>query len=170
MDGAVDLYGQGPYDATWITGWLEYGDGEMVRWSGGMGGRGSMSSPHQHLTVSSEREPNTQHWNHAGRLFFFKKNYEFWLKFKLDLITRQLLFQMKFIYFLSHKKSAKTMSATNIHHAELFTILRLQHSAADIWEWNSTSISAQIAFEFVSLIACNFFVNKQFPFLDLLTW
>lgn len=166
MDGAVDLYGQGPYDATWITGWLEYGDGEMVRWSGG---KGSMSSPHQHLTVSSEREPNTT--LKSRRTFvFFKKNYEFWLKFKLDLITRQLLFQMKFIYFLSHKKSAKTMSATNIHHAELFTILRLQHSAADIWEWNLTSISAQIAFEFVSLIACNFFVNKQFPFLDLLTW
>ena len=28
MNGAVDLYGQEPDDATWITGWLEYGDGQ----------------------------------------------------------------------------------------------------------------------------------------------
>lgn len=48
----------------------------MVRWSGGMGGRGSMSSPHQQLTVSSEREPNTT--LKSRRTFvFFKKNYEF---------------------------------------------------------------------------------------------
>ena len=39
----------------------------------------------------------------------------------------------------------------------------LQHSAADIWEWNFTFTFAQIAFEFVNLIPCNHFLNRLFP-------
>lgn len=72
IDGALDLYRQGSYEATWITGWLEYGDGEWrEKWeqqSWGLGQREGMSLLHQHVCEHRESTILKSYW-------FSKSNY-----------------------------------------------------------------------------------------------